>query len=340
MRKKKLPGFGSLGGEMLDIDLASASEQEILELGFEHLHDLVTVVRKEQVGGISLERFHAICASWAIELQEGGYDQGQGHARLRQLYGDKWWTQRDKMTASDQELLDEIGRITGGVGHLIGMLRVTGIRDEQGNHTGMFADGELDWHSNQQGTKDFAPAVGLLACEGAGGSRTDFLNTVDGYQALSPAWQTTCANLVAVHRWRDGAIAPGLNGMQTRILQMNMCPEDDVEVPLVAISPFGHKGLHFSFETIHHFKGMSEKESSEIVSYLKNHLIRDEYIYSHEWSDGDLLFFDNTVTLHRRPTRDCSKRLMYRMCFNYDRLVQLRETGAEGSARKHQPVTA
>ncbi len=325
MRTRKLDGFGSLGGEALDIHLATASEQEVIELGLDHLRDLVTVVRKEQVGEVTLERFHEICTTWAIELPEGGYDQGEGHARLRELYGEHWPSQIDKMTEDDRALVSEIHRITGGVTHLRGMLRVTGIRDEEGNHTGMFADGELDWHSNQQGTKEFAPAVGLLAWEGSGGSRTDFLNTADAYNSLSPAWQATCNELIAVHSWQEGAIAPGLNAQQVEILRMNMCPQDDCEVPLVTVSPYGHKGLHFAYATIDHFKGVSKKESDEILTYLKEQILRDEYIYSHDWEDGDLLFFDNTVTLHRRPTRDCSKRLMYRVCFNYDRLLQLRQ---------------
>ena len=58
------------------------------------------------------------------------------------------------------------------------------------------------------------------------------------------------------------------------------------------------------------------------MAFLKDHIFRDELIYGHDWEDGDLMFFDNTVTLHRRPTRDCSKRLMFRMCFNYDRLLE------------------
>lgn len=323
MRKLKLPGFGSLGAEIVDVDLATASEDEILQMGFDHLHDLITLVRKKHVGGISLERFHQICASWAIALPGGAYQVWAGNERLQERYGNAWWEKRDAMAEEDRNLLDEAQRMTQGIEHLLGMVRVTGIRDDHGNHTGMFADGELEWHSNQQGTNEFLPVVGLLAWEGSGGSRTEFVNTVDAYNALSPSWQKTCDELIAVHRWEENAVAPGLNALQDEILKMNLCPVDGAEVPLIAHSPWGYKGLHFPFTSISHFKDMSKEESKKVVAYLKDHIFQDKFIYGHDWEDGDLMFFDNTVTLHRRPTKDCSKRLMYRMCFNYDRLLQL-----------------
>jgi alpha-ketoglutarate-dependent taurine dioxygenase len=328
MRKKKLPGFGRLGAEILDINLATASEAEILELGQEHLCDLVTVIRKEQVGGISLERFRDICAMWAVELPEGGYVSGSLHDVLGTKYGPTWWEKPAAMDEADRKLVEEGERITKGISHLRGMTRVTGKRDAEGNHTGMFADGELDWHSNQQGTTDYAPVVGLLAWDGSAGSRTEFLNAVDAYEALSPEWQRTADQLVAIHRWHEGAVAPGLNGVQDRILQLNMCPVDDVEVPLVNVSPHGYKGLHFPFATIDRFAGMTRAESDEALAFLKAHVLQERFIYGHDWQDGDLLFFDNTVTLHRRPTKDCSRREMYRMCFNYDRLLAQRAARA------------
>lgn len=321
MKRRKLPGFGSLGGEIYDTNLATASDDEIRQLGVHHLYDLVTVIRRESVGGISPERYHSIPTSWSVPTKNGNYELTNTPNELGRKYGDNYWDNKEKLEPADRELVDEMIRCAQGVSHLRGMVRVTGIRDEHGRNTGMFSEGVLDWHSNQQGTNYYAPGAGLLAIEGTANSRTDFLNTTDAYQALTPEWQSMCDELVAVHRWTPNVMAPGVEAIQDKILQMHMVPQDDAEVPLVNTSPAGYKGLHFPFTTISHFKGMGAEESKKVVAFLKDHIIRDEYIYRHEWQDGDMVCFDNTVTLHARPTPDTSKRLLYRISYNLDKIL-------------------
>lgn len=323
MKWRKLSGFGSLGGEIYDTNLATVTPDEIRAIGEHHLHDLVTVIRKESVGDISAERFHSICTSWAVPTPSGNYELTTTPNELRRKYGDDYdyWGNKDTLDPADREVVEEMMRCAQGVEELRGMVRVTGIRDDDGQTTGMFSEGVLDWHSNQQGTNYYAPGAALLAIEGTANSRTEFLNTADAYQDLTPEWQSICDELVAIHRWTPGKMAPGVSKVQDRILQMHMVPEDDVEVPVVNTSPAGYKGLHFPFTSIHGFKGMSESESNKVIDFLKDHILRDKYIYRHEWQDGDMLCFDNTVTLHRRPTPDTSKRLLYRISYNLDQIL-------------------
>jgi alpha-ketoglutarate-dependent taurine dioxygenase len=328
MQRRKLPGFGSLGGEIYDVNLATATPQEVRELGEHNLRDLVTVVRRESVAGIDADRFHAIATSWAIPTHNGNYELTNNPNELTRKYGENWFNDRSRLDPADLLVVEEMDRLRSGLEHLRGMVRITGMRDEHGNNTGMFSEGLLDWHSNQQGTTYYAPGAGLLSISGTANSRTDFLNTVDPYNALSREWQTMCDELVAVHRWKKGVMAPGVSEVQDRLLQMHMVPQDDVEVPLVNTSPAGYKGLHFPYTSIHHFKGMSEAESDKVIAYLKDHIMREEYMYKHEWQDGEVVLFDNTVTLHCRPTPDTSKRLLYRLSYNFDRILQDRKPRA------------
>jgi len=334
MRTNKLPGFGSLGVEIGDVDLRTAGVEEVRQIGDISLDQLVVVVPKDCVGGIARERFHEICMAWVTD-PDG--DFAHTRALFEKMVGN-YGSERGpdglpvNMNPEDRRMIEEGYRIRKGIEHLEGMSRVTGKRDEEGNTTGMFADGELEWHSNNQGADARAPAVALLAWEGSEGSQTEFLNTVDPYNALSAEWRSVCDELIAVHRWIPGVLAPGLGEVQQRLLRFNMCPDDDTEIPLVLESPGGLKGLHFAFTTIHHFKGMSEEESQKTIAYLKERVLRDEYVYCHNWQDGDLVFFDNSITLHRRPTKDCSKRLMYRMAFNYDGLQARRKQESAGAA--------
>jgi alpha-ketoglutarate-dependent taurine dioxygenase len=273
---------------------------------------------------VSLPRMHRICTSWAIELPHGGYDTSPfTFARFGEEYM-RTGKKPAELTDTEFLMLKEVMRFIGGCDNMRGMCRVTGIKDSEGNSTGMFSDGELGWHSNQQGTNHIGASVTLRGWEGTVGTSTEFLNTVDAYDEMTSDMRSMCDELVAVHRWEKGIMAPGLTPIQDQILSLNMCPDDDTELPLVTYSPGGLKGLHYAYSTMHHFKGMSREESMKVVDELSKHVLRDRYVYAHEWQDGDLLFFDNTITLHRRPTRDCSRRLMYRMAANFDRLLQLR----------------
>lgn len=45
--------------------------------------------------------------------------------------------------------------------------------------------------------------------------------------------------------------------------------------------------------------GMSDEESEALLSELFAHAVRPEFIYTHKWEVGDLLFWDNCATQHR-----------------------------------------
>jgi len=262
----------------------------------------------------------------AIESEGGGYEQSTPDA-LDRLYGASWSKERKsdspmpRMAAGDDALMRNIQRTRSGIEQYAGMVRVTGKRDENSNNLGMFSDGELEWHSNQQGDPNHMPVVALLAWEGTAGTCTEFLNAGQAYADLSDEWKETCDQLVCVHAYRPQEIAPGINAVQDQILRYNMCPVDGTRIPLVIKSPGGIRGLHFTYTSISHFDGLPPEESSRIYDYLKDHVRQPKYIHRHNWRDGDLLFMDNTITMHRRPTKDCSKRVLYRMCFNYDRVL-------------------
>ena len=46
-------------------------------------------------------------------------------------------------------------------------------------------------------------------------------------------------------------------------------------------------------------KGVTEKESEELLNYLKDFSSQEKFIYSHSWEKNDLLIWDNRSILHR-----------------------------------------
>lgn len=311
MKTKKLKGFGSLGVEVYDFDLKTCSDNDIVELGKIVIDQLVVYVNAENCS-VTPERLNHIAQVFGDPF--GGQDQS-----AYKMVEEK--RKNHQLTKKDLKALRELRKIRVGLEQYPGMIRVTGMKDDEGDYIGMFAEGELDWHSDRQGTGNFVPMILLQAVDGTEGTCTEFLQTADAYDALTPEWKNIIDNLIGVHRYTPGKMAPGLNASQDNILRMNMCPIDNSEVPIVCYSPGGRKGIRLSYNTLDHFKGFSQKDSDEILHFIKNHFMKEEYVYHQDWKNGELIFMDQTITVHRRPTKDCSQRVMIRQTCNFDNIL-------------------
>jgi taurine dioxygenase len=65
---------------------------------------------------------------------------------------------------------------------------------------------------------------------------------------------------------------------------------------------------------IRHIAGLSDEESSALLSNLHVHATRARYLHTHRWSQGDLVIWDNLATVHTASPCDSSRyhRLLYR----------------------------
>jgi len=45
--------------------------------------------------------------------------------------------------------------------------------------------------------------------------------------------------------------------------------------------------------------GMHEEESKALLAKLNEHATNERFIYTHKWSVGDVVFWDNRVTMHK-----------------------------------------
>ena len=220
----------------------------------------------------------------------------------------------------DKQRLQSISRMQELMPDGRHVMRVTGKRDSDGNPLGMFAEGELLWHSNESGTLTFTPGVALLGAENMIGSSTGFLTTPDYYENVSNAFRSELDEMILVHRFTPGRINPGLRQDQDEVMHANMCPEDDTEIPMVMRSPGGIIGLHYSLNTVHSIKGMTKEESDSVFAEINKELFVDKYIYDHWYqSNNDFCLFDNSITLHRR-LGDIKDRLCYRIQHDYSNL--------------------
>ena len=214
----------------------------------------------------------------------------------------------------DRDTIKEYFRVGGGNLRTGNVLRISG-KKLNGKPIGMFAEGELLWHSNESGDLAFTPGVALLGVENVKQSATGFMVTTPYYNSLSDSFRSELDEMVLIHNFVPGKINPGLNDPQDNLMYQNMCPDENTEIPLVIQSPSGVKGLHYSFNTVTSIKGMSQSDSVRFLNDLKWGLAN--YTYDYWWeNDDDLLIFDNSIVQHRR-LGDTTNRMCLRYQFDY-----------------------
>ena len=94
------------------------------------------------------------------------------------------------------------------------------------------------------------------------------------------------------------------------------------EHPLVWTHRNGRKSLVLG-ATASHVVGMNEDEGRAALSRLLEWATRPDFVYHHEWCEGDLVIWDNRGALHRAlPYDSDSGRLMHRTTLLGDEPIQ------------------
>lgn len=314
MKITPFKGFGSFGVYIDDVDFNNITHEEWMQIGRIHMTSLVTIIRNCNVDPVK-------CAEYTNKWGPGRYS---GMLTICKHYPDitakeiiKLALKRDNRIHPDHVQVIENRFKTRAPG---GSQRVTDIRDKKGDHTGIFPDGELHWHSNEAGNPIFAPGVALLGNQNMKGSSTGFLQTADYYQDVSESFRSELDEMVIVHKYQPGKLHVKDLGEQERMMRMNMNPEDESRIPMVIQSPGGIKGLHYSLNTVDHIDGMSVEESQKLFARMNKELMTDRYVYDHWYeNDNDWLFFDNSIVNHRR-LGDVNGRLAFRVQHGYENI--------------------
>ena len=325
----KIPGLGDYGVFVDGADLENISIEEWQTVyGKLHLDTLVTIFRGTN---LTPDRWSELMLALGRSNSLSPYTflkkynlQLDSNLPVHQAF-DKIWSELKAgvypLTPEDQSFVNESDYTRAPVSTGQAQ-RVSGQRDEQGRRLGIFAEGELLWHSNESGHLAFTPGVGLLAIDHVVGSSTGFSTTARWYQDQSEAFRSELNELICQHEFQPGKINPGLNLVQDHMFKHNFCPTPN-QLPLVIDSPGGIAGLHFSPNTVTGFVGMAQEESDALLARLKSELFAENNVYDHWYKTqhGDLLLFDNSITQHRR-LGDVKNRLLYRMGTSYRNLTE------------------
>ncbi|WP_165189627.1 TauD/TfdA dioxygenase family protein [Caulobacter soli] len=174
-----------------------------------------------------------------------------------------------------------------------------------------YLKGSLYWHID--GTMNSVPILAsLLSCKvpATWGGNTGFCNTYAAYEALSDedkakyeAMRVAHSVWATVFYYEPEPSLAKLKGMQAI---------GENELPLVWKHASGRKSLVIGC-TAHRVVNVPADESARVIVGLREWATQEEFSYSHEWSVGDLVIWDNTGTMHRAEAYDpkCN-RMMHR----------------------------
>lgn len=127
------------------------------------------------------------------------------------------------------------------------------------------------------------------------GGNTDFADMRAVYDDLPVETKKRIADLQAEHSiWHSRALCGGTNFRPDEIETM-----PPVIQPLVRQHPGSGRNSIVLASHASMIKGMSDTEGRKLLDDLTAFATQPKYCYSHRWSVGDLVIWDNRCTMHR-----------------------------------------
>ena len=234
---------------------------------------------------------------------------------------------------------DDIVRVANSIGRIMqsdkffnddkykGLGRVTNQRNEDGKKLGLFADKELDWHSNGNNRETGRECCVILYCVRPGvNSITSFADTRRAYNDLPADIKELVNDVDCNFKFMNNTFYHLEEGDEELEFfeNTNIYPEGLVK-PLVYTHPFSkEKGLYFTFHSIKSMWRRSGKPLDEawLRDYLMKHVFQEKYIYHHDtWQNGDLIFMDQFHSIHRRNEVQ-GDRFLWRLTIDYSKSLR------------------
>jgi alpha-ketoglutarate-dependent 2,4-dichlorophenoxyacetate dioxygenase len=132
------------------------------------------------------------------------------------------------------------------------------------------------------------------------GGETQFADMRAAWDALPPKMQARLEGLVCEHTQLYSRARIGFTDWSAEE-RAKMAP-----VPQVLVrthSGSGRKSLYLSSHA-GIIRGMEEPEARMLLLDLNEHATQPQFVYTHSWTVGDLVMWDNRCTMHRARTYD------------------------------------
>lgn len=160
------------------------------------------------------------------------------------------------------------------------------------------------WHSDWS-FQEAPPSATILHAKTIPpiGGDTLYADGRAAYDALPPTMQSELEELQAVHSARrpyspEGYVASGGLDRSMEIVPTNKAWATQLH-PVVRTHPeTGRKALWINPVYTLSIHGMPEPTSTKLLASLFEHVLQDEFIYTHKWSENMLTMWDNRSVQH------------------------------------------
>jgi alpha-ketoglutarate-dependent 2,4-dichlorophenoxyacetate dioxygenase len=132
------------------------------------------------------------------------------------------------------------------------------------------------------------------------GGATEFASTRAAYPSLPDALKRRVEHAIAVHdfSWSRDQVRPGFFTAEERAVY------PPVRHPLVRVNPVNGRRCLFLGAHASHIEGLPIDDGRALLAELLEHVTRPRFRYRHEWTEGDLVIWDNRCVLHRATPYD------------------------------------
>jgi alpha-ketoglutarate-dependent 2,4-dichlorophenoxyacetate dioxygenase len=181
----------------------------------------------------------------------------------------------------------------------------------------VYQQANMLWHSDSS----FKPVPSLCSLLSARivppeGGATEFASTRAAYPSLPDALKARVERMVAVHdfAWSRDQVRPGFFTAEERAVY------PPVQHRLVRANPVNGRRALFLGAHASHIVGLPIDEGRALLKEILEHVTQPRFRYRHEWSEGDLVIWDNRCVLHRATPYDSAryKRLLQRTTISGD----------------------
>lgn len=186
---------------------------------------------------------------------------------------------------------------------------VVPVANVEGGYTG---NGELTPHSDHQWAPLPSKASLLYAVEvPRAGGETSWFDLVAAYDDLDEATKARIEHLQLI-TYNPFLRQPGEPRHRYRTPDREPLGPAFPH-PLVVTHPVnGRKLLYLSTHTEVELVGVDAVEGEALVARLRAHIDQAKFRYTHKWTPGDIVHWDNIATLHSRTAFDPSERRVLR----------------------------
>ncbi|MGH7397139.1 MAG: TauD/TfdA dioxygenase family protein [Candidatus Rokuibacteriota bacterium] len=167
------------------------------------------------------------------------------------------------------------------------------------------------WHSDSS----FKPVPSLCSLLSGRivppeGGATELASARAAYPSLSDELKRRVHTAMAVHdfSWSRDQVQPGFYTAEERAVY------PPVRHRIVRANPVNGRRALFLGAHASHVDGLPLEEGRALLRTLLAHVTQPEFVYRHEWQEGDLVVWDNRCVLHRATPYDTARhqRLMQR----------------------------